>query len=81
MSEPIIHRIYRHYKGDYYIVEDIAKHSETGEDLVIYRGLYETAPLWARPKDLFTGNITPEQAKKFGQTERFKLQDIQSKRQ
>ena len=50
MTEIKIHGVYQHYKGDYYIVEDIAKHTENGEELVIYRGLYEDAPLWARPK-------------------------------
>ena len=35
-----VHGLYRHYKGKYYIVEDVAKHTETGEKLVIYRALY-----------------------------------------
>ncbi len=67
----IIHGVYQHYKGDYYIVEDIAKHTETGEELVIYRGLYEDAPLWARPKTMFLEEITPGQP-------RFTLQHIKS---
>ena len=70
-QELVIHGIYQHYKGDYYIVEDIATHSETGEELVIYRGLYEDAPLWARPKAMFLEEITPG---KF----RFTLQHIKS---
>ena len=32
MTEIKIHGVYQHYKGDYYIVEDIAKHTEDGED-------------------------------------------------
>lgn len=70
-QEIVIHGVYQHYKGDYYIVEDIAKHSENGEELVIYRGLYEGAPLWARPKAMFLEEIEPG---KF----RFTLQDIKS---
>ncbi len=49
--------IYKHYKGDYYIVEEIATHSETLEKMVVYRGLYEDSPLWVRPYDLFVDEV------------------------
>ena len=42
MREIKIHGIYKHFKGDYYLVEEIAKDCETLEDVVIYRKLYET---------------------------------------
>ena len=48
-----IKSIYRHFKGDYYLVEDLAVHSETKETLVIYRGLYNDCTLYARPVDMF----------------------------
>lgn len=51
---------YRHYKGKDYEVIDIATHSETGEKLVIYRTLYGNYDLWARPLDMFTGNVELE---------------------
>ena len=40
VQELIKGRIYRHFKGDYYLVEDVARHCETGEDYVVYRMLY-----------------------------------------
>lgn len=52
--------VYRHFKGDYYLVEDVARHSETGEELVIYRKLYGDGSLWARPKELFLSAVDRE---------------------
>ena len=40
MNELKIKGIYKHYKGDLYIVEDIIYHSETSEKMVAYRALY-----------------------------------------
>lgn len=86
MDELVIHGIYRHYKGDYYIVEGTATHSETGEELVIYRGLYEGDKfgqyhLCARPKDMFLSEIDPKSIPKGiePQKHRFELQHIKSK--
>lgn len=68
--------IYKHYKGDLYMVEDIAYHSETEEKLVIYRALYGENTLWVRPYAIFV-----EEINKNGQKYRFELQNIQSKRE
>ena len=67
----IIGRVYRHYKGDYYIVENIATHSETGEKMVIYRALYGEGKVYARPYDIFVEKIN-----KGNQEYRFQLQDV-----
>lgn len=52
---------YRHYKGGGYEVVGLAQHSETLEELVIYKALYETEDefheLWARPREMFEGKI------------------------
>ena len=71
--EVIVGRIYKHYKGDYYIVENIAIHSETGEKMVIYRALYGDGRVYARPYDMFI-----EKTNKGNQEYRFQLQDINS---
>jgi len=54
---------YRHFKGGEYQVIDTATHSETGEDLVVYRPLYGEGKLWVRPLHMFL-----EQVEKDGQT-------------
>lgn len=78
----VIHGIYRHYKGDYYIVEGVAKHSETGEELVIYRGLYDNGQhLYARPKNMFLSATDIKTCPGAKQTWRFELQNVPSKRQ
>jgi len=51
---------YRHYKGKEYEVIGIAKHSETLEELVIYKKLYDDGRLWARPKEMFLEKINIE---------------------
>ena len=47
------HGVYRHFKGRCYLVEDVARHSETGEEYVVYRQLYGEGKLWIRPRDMF----------------------------
>jgi cyclomaltodextrinase len=48
---------YRHYKGNTYQVIGVAKHSETEEDVVVYRALYGEGGLWVRPLDMFTEKV------------------------
>lgn len=50
-------RIYKHFKGDMYLVEDIATHSETLEKYVVYRALYGSNELWVRPLDMFCQEV------------------------
>lgn len=48
---------YRHYKGKEYEVISIAKHSETLEELVVYRALYGKYDLWTRPLKMFAEQV------------------------
>lgn len=48
---------YRHYKGNYYDVIGVARHSETDELLVVYRPQYGEKGLWVRPLEMFTESV------------------------
>ncbi len=55
-SEPRPGR-YRHYKGNEYRVLGVARHSETGEALVVYQALYGERGLWVRPAAMFVEKV------------------------
>ena len=52
---------YQHYKGNFYEVLDVARHSETLEEMVVYRTLYDSEfgkdSLWVRPKMMFLEKV------------------------
>ena len=49
--------IYRHFKGNLYEVIEIAKHSETLEELVVYRALYGEHGVWVRPVSMWNETV------------------------
>ncbi|MFZ5755267.1 MAG: DUF1653 domain-containing protein [Pseudomonadota bacterium] len=51
---------YRHYKGNTYEVLGVARHSETGEMLVVYRPEYGERALWVRPAAMFMEDVVIE---------------------
>ena len=72
--EVLIGRVYKHSKGNYYIVENLALNTETEEQMVIYKALYEDGKVFARPISSFT-----EKLEGLNQEHRFELQNIESK--
>ena len=77
MQEIQIGKVYRHFKGNYYFVENIGYDSETQERMVIYKPLYnreDGKSIWVRPESMFLSEIPldrPDNVTK--QTHRFEL--------
>ncbi len=82
MEQVQIGKIYRHFKGNYYFIEDIALDSETKERMVIYKPLYERkdSKIWVRREKMFLEEISIERPDNItGQKYRFELQENISK--
>jgi len=78
VNEIKLKSIYRHFKGDLYLVEDVARHSETNEEYVVYRKLYGDCSLWIRPKEMFLSPVDREKYPDCKQQYRFQLCEIGS---
>ena len=71
--EIVIHGIYRHFKGNCYLVEELARDSETDEVVVVYRKLYGDGSLWVRPLGMFLSEVDHEKYPDVAQRWRFEL--------
>jgi hypothetical protein len=60
MNTPKPTDIYKHFKGNQYQIIALAKHSETLEDMIVYKALYGEGQIWARPASMFTDIKTLE---------------------
>lgn len=80
MRELKIKGIYKHFKGDLYLVEDVAIHSETREKYVVYRALYGDTGLYIRQYDMFMEKVDKEKYPEVEQEYRFEYVEIKSVR-
>ena len=71
-------KLFRHFKGDYYLMLDLVTHSETQEKLVLYRALYGECELFVRPYDMFIEEVPEGRANPTGQRYRFQEVDVKS---
>ena len=76
MEKVKIGRVYRHFKGNYYFVENVAYDSESKERMVVYKPLYEREDgrsIWVRPEKMFLEEIPERPDNITGQKVRFEL--------
>ena len=76
MNQVQIGKVYRHFKGNYYFVENIALDSETQERMVVYKPLYNREygrSIWVRPEKMFLEEIPERPDNITGQKVRFEL--------
>lgn len=72
MADKIKERtVYKHYKGKFYFVLEVAKHTETNESLVVYRAMYGDKELWIRPLEMFLSKVEDDADNPTGQEYRF----------
>ena len=64
-------KIMRHFKGNLYLIIALAEHTETGEELVVYKALYGEGKIWVRPVRMFTSKVPEGKYNPTGQKQRF----------
>ncbi|HAR85754.1 MAG TPA: DUF1653 domain-containing protein [Clostridium sp.] len=72
-------KIFRHFKGDLYLLEDFVINSETQEKMVLYRALYGECGLFVRPYKMFIEEVPKNKVNPTGQRYRFQEIIVESK--
>lgn len=75
MEQVKIGKVYRHFKGNYYFVENVALDSEKKERMVVYKAIYDRpdSQIWIRPEKMFLEEIPERPDNITGQKHRFEL--------
>ena len=71
-------KIVKHFKGDLYIILNIAEHTETHEKMVVYKALYGDCKIYVRPMDMFIERCDEQQFNMYGQVFRFVKVEVES---
>lgn len=69
-------RLMRHFKGKFYLLVDIVEHTETGEELVVYKAMYDNYKTYARPIDMFLSKVDNEKYPNADQEYRFEFIEL-----
>ena len=80
MRELQLGRVYRHFKGDRYLAEAVARNAQDGAAYVVYRKLYGDGSLWIRPLAEFLSEVDHAKYPQCAQRYRFELLEIPSVR-
>ncbi|KJU72506.1 DUF1653 domain-containing protein [Clostridium baratii] len=67
-------KVVKHFKGKLYLVLDVARHSETMEELVVYKALYGEFGIFVRPLDMFLSKVDKEKYPNC--TQKYRFQEI-----
>ncbi len=70
-KRPVPGMFYRHFKGNIYQIRELAKDSETEEDMVIYQGMYPPFQVWVRPLSMFLDRVDQDKYPECRQQYRF----------
>ena len=71
-------KIFRHFKGDLYLFVDVVTHSETREELVLYKALYGECGMYVRPLEMFLEEVPEGKVNPTGQKYRFQEYEVKS---